>query len=89
MSLTVASSAIVRDGDKASAWRVNAAKLQKVPVVLGDKDPRRGDFVVKSGLAEGDQVIRYPTTTLKDGQAVQVAAKDATSMLSARETAAR
>jgi RND family efflux transporter MFP subunit len=89
MSLTVASSAIVRDGDKASAWRVNAAKLQKVPVELGDKDPRRGDFIVKSGLAEGDQVIRYPTTTLKDGQAVQVAAKDATSMLSARETAAR
>jgi RND family efflux transporter MFP subunit len=89
MSLTVASSAIVRDGDKASAWRVAADKLQKVPVVIGDRDPRRGDFVVKSGLAEGDQVIRYPTTTLKDGQSVQVAAKPATSMLSSREIVAR
>jgi membrane fusion protein, multidrug efflux system len=85
-SLTVASSAIVRDGDKASVWRVTTDKLQKVPVEVGDKDPRRGDFVVKSGLAQGDQVIRYPTATLKDGQSVQVAAKASTSMMSARET---
>ena len=84
-SLTIASSAIVRDGDKASAWRVTTDKLQKVPIVVGDKDPRRGDYVVKSGLAEGDQVIRYPTTALKDGQPVQVAAKASTSMMSARD----
>lgn len=85
-SLTIASSAIVRDGDKASAWRVARDKLQKVPIELGDKDPRRGDYVVKAGLAQGDQVIRYPTTTLKDGQPVQVAAKPATSMITARDT---
>jgi membrane fusion protein, multidrug efflux system len=85
-SLTIASSAIVRDGDKASAWKVSSDKLQKVPLVIGDKDPRRGDYVVKSGLAEGDQVLRYPTATLKDGQPVQVAAKAATSMISSRDT---
>ncbi|HET7400619.1 MAG TPA: efflux RND transporter periplasmic adaptor subunit [Usitatibacter sp.] len=82
-SLTIPSSAIVRDGDKASAWRLAADKLQKVPVVVGDRDPRRGDYVVKSGLAEGDQVIRYPTATLKDGQPVQLAGKAATSMMTA------
>ncbi|HWH39491.1 MAG TPA: efflux RND transporter periplasmic adaptor subunit [Usitatibacter sp.] len=82
-SLTIPSSALVRDGDKASAWRVSADKLQKVPVVVGDRDPRRGDYVVKSGLAEGDQVIRYPTATLKDGQPVQLAGKAATSMMTA------
>jgi len=82
-SLTIPSSALVRDGDKASAWRVSTDKLQKVPVVVGDRDPRRGDYVVKSGLAEGDQVIRYPTATLKDGQPVQLAGKPATSMMTA------
>jgi RND family efflux transporter MFP subunit len=85
-SLTIVSSAIVRDGDKASAWRVTTDKLQKVPIELGDKDSRRGDYVVKSGLAQGDQVIRFPSTTLRDGQPVQVAAKASTSMITARET---
>jgi len=86
-SLTLPASAIVRDGDQASAWKVAGSKLQKVPVVLGERDPRRGDIVVKSGLAEGDQVIRYPSALLKDGQPVQLAVKPATSMLGASETA--
>ena len=77
----------MRDGDKASAWRVASDKLHKVPIELGDKDPRRGDYVVKSGLAQGDQVIRYPTATLKDGHPVQVAAKASTSMITARDGA--
>ena len=51
----------MRDGDKASAWRVKDSKLQKVAVTLGDRDARTGDFVLTAGLAEGDQVIRYPT----------------------------
>ncbi|HZZ93762.1 MAG TPA: efflux RND transporter periplasmic adaptor subunit [Usitatibacter sp.] len=85
-SLTLPASALVRDGDRTSAWRVAGNKLQKVPVVVGDRDPRHGDVVVKSGLAEGDQVIRYPSALLKEGQPVQVAAKPATSMLGASET---
>jgi membrane fusion protein, multidrug efflux system len=85
-SLTLPTSAIVRDGDQASAWRVAGNKIQKVPVVVGERDVRHGNIVVKSGLAEGDQVIRYPSALLKDGQAVQVAAKPATSMLGASET---
>ena len=85
-SLTLPASAIVRDGDQASAWRVAGNKIQKVPLVVGERDVRHGSIVVKKGLAEGDQVIRYPSALLKDGQPVQVAAKPATSMLGASET---
>src|SRR6185295_8331091 len=69
-SLTVPATAIVRDGDKASAWRVKDSKLQKATLTLGDRDPRTGEYPVKGGLAEGDQVIRYPTALLKEGQAI-------------------
>lgn len=73
-SLTLPAASIVRDGDKASAWRVKDSKLQKAAVTLGNRDPRTGDFLLKGGLAEGDLVIRYPNALLKDGQAVQAAA---------------
>ena len=72
-SLTIPATAVVRDGDKASAWRVKDNKLQKVPLVVADRDTRTGDYVVKGGLTEGDQVIRYPTALLKDNQPVQAA----------------
>ena len=38
---------------------------------LAERDARTGEYVVTSGLAEGDQVIRHPSALLKDGQAVQ------------------
>jgi membrane fusion protein (multidrug efflux system) len=69
--LTVPATAIVRDGDKASAWRVKDNKLQKAAIALGDRDPRTGEYAVKNGLAEGDQLIRYPTAMLKEGQVIQ------------------
>ena len=73
-SLTIAATALVRDGDKASVWRIKDKKLQKAAVVIGERDIRSGDFVVVSGVAEGDSVIRYPAATLKDGQAVELSA---------------
>jgi RND family efflux transporter MFP subunit len=88
-SLTLPATAVVRDGDKASTWRVKDNKLQKVPVAIGDRDPRSGDFAVKSGLAEGDQVIRYPTALLKDGQPVQTAAAPVKSSTAAISEAGR
>jgi len=69
--LTIPATSIVRDGDKASAWRVKDSKLQKAQIALGERDPRTGDYAVKTGLNEGDKVIRYPTALLKDGQLVQ------------------
>jgi hypothetical protein len=70
-SLTIPASAVVRDGDSAFAWRVTDNKLKKVPLAIVERDARTGDFVLKSGLAAGDQVIRYPTALLKDNQPVQ------------------
>jgi RND family efflux transporter MFP subunit len=83
-SLTIPASAIVRDGDKSSAFRVKDGKLQKVPLGIAERDPRTGDYVLASGLAEGDRVIRYPTALLKDGQAVQAAVAPQTSMAAAK-----
>ncbi len=66
---------IVRDGDNAFAWRVQDAKLRKVKLTLGDRDARSGEFVVKEGLAAGYLMLRYPTTSLHDGQPVQLTGK--------------
>jgi multidrug efflux pump subunit AcrA (membrane-fusion protein) len=79
-SLTIPATAVVRDGDTSSAFRVKDNKLQKVPLTMGERDARSGDFVVKGGLAEGDQVIRYPTALLKDNQPVQAAGPAKASM---------
>ena len=76
-SLTIAATALVRDGDKASVWRVNDKKLQKTAVIIGERDLRSGDFVVVSGMTAGDTVIRYPAATLKDGQIVELSAAPA------------
>lgn len=73
-SLTLPASALVRDGDKASAWRVADNAVKKVAVVIGARDARTGDFVLRSGLSEGDKLLRYPTSTLKDGRRVELAA---------------
>jgi RND family efflux transporter MFP subunit len=70
-ALMIPASAIVRDGDHAYAWRIKDKVLQKVALALGERDPRRGDFVVRSGIADGDRVLRNPIATLKDGQAVK------------------
>jgi membrane fusion protein, multidrug efflux system len=73
-ALTIAATALVKDGDKAFAWRLKGKALQKVSLVIGDRDARSGDFVLKSGLAEGDRLIRHPAATLKDGQNVEMTA---------------
>jgi RND family efflux transporter MFP subunit len=83
-SLTIPATAIWRDGDKASAWRVGQDKLSKITINVGDRDPRTGDYVLKSGLNEGDKVIRYPSAMLKDGQPVQAQAAATTSMASGK-----
>jgi membrane fusion protein, multidrug efflux system len=62
---------IVHEGDNAYAWRVKDGKLQKVALGLGERDVRSGAYALTSGLGEGDQILRFPGSTLKDGQAVQ------------------
>jgi len=72
-ALTLPPTAVVREGDAAFAWRVKDRVLQKVPLTVGDRDPRSGELVLSSGVAEGDTVLKYPTTTLQNGQAVEMA----------------
>jgi RND family efflux transporter MFP subunit len=72
-ALVLPASAVVREGDKSWAWKVQGGKLQKTQLLLGERDPRRGDYVVRSGLADGDRLLRHPVATLKDGQPVQEA----------------
>jgi membrane fusion protein (multidrug efflux system) len=71
VALMIPASSVVRDGERAFAWRIKGMTLQKVALTLGDRDLRSGDYVVKSGVAEGDQLLRHPVATLKDGQAVK------------------
>lgn len=74
IGLTIAASALVREGDSAFVWRVKDGALQKVSVVIDTRDVRSGEFLLKSGLAEGDKLLRYPTSTLKDGHTVEMSA---------------
>jgi RND family efflux transporter MFP subunit len=69
-SLALPGASVVREGDNAFAWRVNGGKLQKVALTLGDRDARSGAYLLRGGLNEGDQVLRFPNNTLKDGQEV-------------------
>ena len=69
-------SAIVRSGDQAYVWRVSTRDrtLAKVPVQLGPRDPRRGEYPLRGGLAAGEQILRNPAGTLVEGQKVEFAA---------------
>lgn len=88
VSLTLPATALVRDGDNASAWRVKDGKLQKVALAVGERDPRTGHFVLKGGLEEGDQVVRHPNALLKEGQLVQASAPPAPTKAAASADAA-
>ncbi|MFO1220741.1 MAG: efflux RND transporter periplasmic adaptor subunit [Burkholderiaceae bacterium] len=72
--LTVPESAVVRSGDNTHVWRVQGQAVQKAPVQLGERDPRRGEYPVVAGLAAGDRILRSPTPAVVDGQKVEFAA---------------
>ncbi len=70
-ALVLAEGSVQRQGDAAFVWKLQGEQLKKVAVQLGARDARRGEIVVASGLAAGDEVLRAPTDTLSDGQKVQ------------------
>jgi membrane fusion protein (multidrug efflux system) len=76
-ALTLPPTALVREGDQAFAWVLKDQAVHKVALNVGERDARSGEFVLKGGLSEGDTLLKYPTTTLQDGQKVEMAANAA------------
>lgn len=72
-ALMLPESALVRNGDKTYAWRLNGKSIAKVDVLLGARDQRTGKLEIKGGLKSGDAVLRNPGSSLKDGQPVELA----------------
>lgn len=70
-ALVLAEGSIVREGDTAYVWKLAGDKLKKVTVTLGERDERRGEIVIASGLALNDEVLRAPTGSLVDGASFQ------------------
>lgn len=75
--LMVDDAALVRAGDAAYVWRIAGGQLGKVAVQLGERDPRSGDYPVRSGLSAGDRILRSPGGSLVDGQKFELAAQTA------------
>ena len=68
-ALMLPESALVREGDKVSVWLLEGQTVRKQALELGERDARLGRWVVRSGLKNGDRVVRNPGSNLKDGQA--------------------
>ena len=71
-ALTLPESVLMRAGDKVTVWRAKANKLDLVELAVGVRDPRTGNYEVKSGLAAGDIIVRRPASSFKAGQAVEL-----------------
>jgi membrane fusion protein, multidrug efflux system len=71
-ALMLPAASIWREGDLSYAWRVHDGKVQKVKLELGNRDLRTGNYRVSNGLGEGDRVLRFPASTLKDGQVANI-----------------
>jgi len=70
--LILPASAMISNGDHTYAWQIKDGALKKKEVVLGQRDPRHGDYPIVSGLVDGDTVLRNPQSSLKDGEKVQM-----------------
>ena len=76
-AVMISESSLRREGDKVFAWVLDGSKIVKRAIQLGDRDTRLGEWVVTSGLAAGDKVLRNSGSSLKDGQAFTLRADTA------------
>ena len=70
--MMVPASVIVKEGDRHFAWRVRNNTLQKVTLLLGQRDDRTGEFELNGGVANGDILLRHPISKLVDGQKIEM-----------------
>jgi HlyD family secretion protein len=68
-ALRVPADAVVRQGDSWAVYRVDGGRARLTPVRTGIGDDRHR--VVLEGLSNGDRVVLYPASTLKDGARVR------------------
>ena len=80
---TLPEASVQRSADAAYVWRVKGNQLGKVPVELGPRDARRGEYPLLGGLADGDRILRNPGSNLVDGQRVEFASTTASTAASA------
>jgi hypothetical protein len=73
----LAESSLRREGDKVFAWVLDGTKINKRNIEIGDRDTRLGLWVIKSGLAAGDKILRNSGSSLKDGQTYTLRAETA------------
>jgi membrane fusion protein, multidrug efflux system len=83
--LTLPAASIVREGDNAFAWRIKDGKVHKVKLDLGERDQRTGTYAVNAGVVAGDSVLRYPASTLKDGQVATISTAQKPAQVAAGE----
>jgi RND family efflux transporter MFP subunit len=70
-ALVLGEGSVQRQGDTAYVWKLAGSQLRKINVTLGERDERRGEIVIASGLALGDEVLRAPSGNLADGAPIQ------------------
>ena len=89
-ALSLPESVLVKAGDKASVWRVKNNTLSQVALQIGARDPRTGNIEIRSGLSEGDTILRNPSSSFKEGQTAELAAaKPPTAAASAASSTAK
>lgn len=89
-ALTLPESVLVKAGDKSSVWRVKNNVLNLIDLTVGARDPRTGNYEVRSGLSEGDTIVRNPSSSFKEGQTAElVATKPPTAAASAPSSTAK
>ena len=76
-AVMVSESSLRREGDKVFAWVLDGTKINKRSIEIGDRDTRLGQWVVQSGLAAGDKILRNSGSSLKDGQPYTLRAETA------------
>jgi membrane fusion protein (multidrug efflux system) len=89
VALMLSESSIVRAGGQTAVWRVKDGRMARVAVQLGERDERRGEYPVKSGLADGDLILRNPGSSLVEGQQVEFAKTAPTAPALAASAAAK
>jgi predicted DsbA family dithiol-disulfide isomerase len=81
---------LIKAGDKTSVWQVKNNAMHRVELVVGPRDARTGYHEVRSGLSEGDVIVRSPGSGVKEGQMVEMlAAKYGWSLEQARQATSR